>query len=96
MNEHLEEYDGTTAVVPSEKLDPEEIEFLSWREERWMKLAHFPKTFWRNPCFVLRNGLNMLAHTFRGCKLRTLVGLEHERAAFRRYRDIRTAERNYI
>jgi hypothetical protein len=38
----------------------------------------------------------MLAHTFRGCTLRTLLGLEDERRAFERYRAIRRAERAYL
>jgi anaerobic magnesium-protoporphyrin IX monomethyl ester cyclase len=96
VNERLEEYDGTTAVVRTEQLPPEEIEFLRWREERWMKLAHFPKALFECPSFVLRNGMGMLAHTFRGCTLRTLLGLENERDAFQRYRAIRAAERVYI
>ncbi len=96
VNERLEEYDGTTAVVRTEQLPPEEIEFLRWREERWMKLAHFPKALFESPGFVLRNGMGMLAHTFRGCTLRTLLGLENERDAFQRYRSIRAAERVYI
>jgi radical SAM superfamily enzyme YgiQ (UPF0313 family) len=96
MNERLEEYDGTTAVVRSEKLEAEEIEFLRWRAERWMKTAHFPVALFRSPKFVLRSGRKMLAHTFRGCRLRTLLGLEDERKAFQRYRAIRQAERVYI
>jgi radical SAM superfamily enzyme YgiQ (UPF0313 family) len=96
VNEAVETYDGTTAVVRTEELGAEEIEFLRWREERWMKLAHFPKAVWRSPGFVLRNGLKMLKHTFRGCTLRTLVGLEDERKAFSRYRAIRAREREYV
>ncbi len=37
-----QEYDGTTAVVRTEHLDAEEIEFLRWRAERWMKVRHLP------------------------------------------------------
>jgi anaerobic magnesium-protoporphyrin IX monomethyl ester cyclase len=96
MNDRVEEYDGTTAVVRSEELEPEEIEFLRWRKERWMKLTHFPVALRRSPGFVLRHGLEMLAHTFRGSNLRTFVGLEDERAAFQRYRSIRAAEREYV
>src|SRR6185437_2435346 len=48
VNNRVEEYDGTTAVVRSEQLNPEEIEFLRWRKERWMKLAHFPVALRRN------------------------------------------------
>lgn len=96
INERVEEYDGTTAVVRSEKLEAEEIEFLRWRSERWMKMAHFPVALIRNPKFVLRSGLKMLKHTFRGCTLRTILRLEDERKAFQRYRAIRRAERAYI
>src|SRR5262249_53138945 len=95
-NERLEEYDGTTAVVRTKELAPEEIEFLRWRKERWMKVMHFPRTIWQSPGFVLRNGFKMLAHTFRGCTLRTFLGLEDEREAFHRYRNIRALEREYI
>ena len=38
INEHLEEYDGTTAVVRTEHLSAEEVEFMRWRAERWIKL----------------------------------------------------------
>lgn len=96
INERVEEYDGTTAVVRSEALSAEEIEFLRWRAERWMKTAHFPIALLRNPKFVLRQGRKMLLHTFRGCTLRTLLGLEDERKAFARYRAIRQAERVYV
>ena len=96
INDRVEEYDGTTAVVRSEKLEAEEIEFLRWRAERWMKMAHFPIALIRNPKFVLHMGHKMLQHTFRGCTLKTLLGLEDERLAFQRYRAIRQAERVYI
>ena len=38
----LEEYDGTTAVVRTEHLPAEEVEFLRWKAERWMKVHHIP------------------------------------------------------
>jgi radical SAM superfamily enzyme YgiQ (UPF0313 family) len=96
INERVEEYDGTTAVVRAEKLEAEEIEFLRWRAERWMKMAHFPIALFRNPRFVLKQGFKMMLHTFRGCTLRTLLRLEDEHKAFQRYRDIRRQERVYI
>ncbi len=96
INERLEEYDGTTAVVRSEHLEAEEIEFMRWRAERWMKLRHLPKTLVRRPWFALRHGGKMLAHTFRGSSLRSLLGLEDERRAFARYRAIRARERSYL
>jgi anaerobic magnesium-protoporphyrin IX monomethyl ester cyclase len=96
VNERFEEYDGTTAVVRTEELEPQEIEFLRWRRERWMKLAHFPRAIWQSPGFAFRNGYKMLAHTFRGCTWRTFLGLEDEREAFDRYRAIRALEREYV
>jgi hypothetical protein len=82
--------------VRSEELEPEEIEFLRWRRERWMKLGHFPKAIWRSPGFVFHNGIKMLRHTFRGCTLRTFLHLEEEHEAFKRYRAIRVLEREYV
>src|SRR5205807_9440232 len=96
INERLEEYDGTTAVVRSEHLDADEIEFLRWRAERWMKLRHLPRALVHSPMFGLRHGTKMLRHTFRGSTLRSLLGLEDERRAFARYRAIRRAERAYV
>jgi radical SAM superfamily enzyme YgiQ (UPF0313 family) len=96
VNDRVEEYDGTTAVVRTEHLTAEEIEFLRWRAERWMKLRHFWPTLAHNPRFVLRHGLAMLAHTFRGSSIRSLLGLESERRAFARYRAMREAEREYL
>ena len=96
VNDRVDEYDGTTAVVRTEHLGAEEIEFLRWRAERWMKLKHFWPTLAHSPRFVLEHGAEMLAHTFRGSSLKSLLGLEDERAAFARYRAIRRAERDYL
>jgi hypothetical protein len=96
VNEDVGQYDGTTAVVRSEHLTAEEIEFMRWRAERWMKLAHLWPTIRHNPLFVLRHGRAMLAHTFRGSSIRSALGLESERNVFARYRDIRRREREYL
>ncbi|HET8947007.1 MAG TPA: radical SAM protein [Candidatus Polarisedimenticolia bacterium] len=96
ISERLEEYDGTTAVVRSEHLEAEEIEFRRWRAERWMKVRHLPTVIRHSPLFVLRHGREMLRHTFRGSGFGALFGLEDERAAFARYRAIRRAEREYL
>ena len=96
VNTRVDEYDGTTAVTRSEHLDPEEIEFMRWRAERWMKVRHMPAVFRHDPMFVMRNWHRMLAHTFRGTTWRSAVGLEKPRDAFRRYRAIRERERAYI
>jgi radical SAM superfamily enzyme YgiQ (UPF0313 family) len=96
VNQRVEEYDGTTAVTRSAHLEAEEIEFLRWKAERWMKLRHMPAAARHDPWFVLRYGRRMLAHTFRGTTWRSLVGLETPRDVFRRYRGIRERERSYV
>jgi radical SAM superfamily enzyme YgiQ (UPF0313 family) len=96
VSDAVEEYDGTTAVVRTEHLDAEEVEFLRWRSERWIKVKHLPTVVAHDPGFVARHGLAMLRHTFRGTTLRTWLGLESERDAFRRYKAIRRAEREFF
>src|SRR5438128_1598587 len=97
INENLEEYDGTTAVVRSEHVAADEIEFLRWRAERWMKVRHMRAVLKTRPGFLLRNWRTMLTHTFRGGSfVKALLGLEDERRAFARYRAIRKAERLYV
>src|SRR5437899_1501321 len=96
INERLEDYDGTTAVVRTEHLEGDEIEFLRWRADRWIKLRHLPAALVHTPFFGLRHGINMLRHTFRGSSLRSVLGLEDERTTFERYRAIRRAERVYL
>jgi radical SAM superfamily enzyme YgiQ (UPF0313 family) len=96
VTEDVAEYDGTTAVVRTEHVDAEEIEFLRWQAERWMKVRHLPRALAHDPIFVVTHGLRMLRHTFRGTTLRTWIGLEGERDAFRRYKAIRRAEREYF
>jgi radical SAM superfamily enzyme YgiQ (UPF0313 family) len=96
INERLDEYDGTTAVVRTEYMTAMEVEFMRWRAERWMKLRHVPVAMLRNPLFILRNATRILGHTFRGSTLKSLLGLEDERRAFERYRDLRRAERVYL
>ncbi|HEU4388677.1 MAG TPA: radical SAM protein [Blastocatellia bacterium] len=91
-----EEYDGTTAVVRTQHVAADEIEFMRWRVDRWMKLRHMPKAFVHDPIFVLRNAPKMFKHAFRGSTLRTMLGLEDERKAFDRYKAIREAERAYV
>jgi hypothetical protein len=96
VNDDVAQYDGTTAVVRSEHLAADEIEFLRWRAERWMKLGHLWPTLLHSPRFVLQHGLDMLAHTFRGSTARSALGLETERQVFARYQRIRQAERDYL
>jgi radical SAM superfamily enzyme YgiQ (UPF0313 family) len=96
VNRRMEEYDGTTAVTRSAHLDAEEIEYLRWQAERWMKTRYMAAAFTHDPMFVLRHGYQMLAHTFRGTSWRSLLGLESARDVFRRYRAIRSREREYV
>jgi len=95
-NERVEEYDGTTAVVRTEHVPAEEIEYLRWKAERWMKVRHMPAALSHDPWFVVRHAPEMLAHTFRGCTLRSVLRLEDNRKAFQRYKAIRQQERAYL
>ena len=94
--ENFEEYDGTTAIIATEHLEPEEIEYQRWRVERWMKTGHIPAVIAQEPLFVLRNWYKMLSHTFRGSTWRSALGLESDRDVFQRYKAIRNAERVYL
>jgi radical SAM superfamily enzyme YgiQ (UPF0313 family) len=96
INDRLEEYDGTTAVVRSEQLEAEEIEFMRWKAERWMKARHLPRAFAHDPWFIARNALKVLRHTFRGSTLKSALGMESDWKVFQRYRGIRAAERTYL
>jgi hypothetical protein len=51
-------------------LAADEIEFLRWRAERWMKMHHFPSALRRSPFYCLRHSPAMIAHTFRGANWR--------------------------
>ncbi len=96
VNERPEEYDGTTAVVRTEHLAAEDVEFMRWKAERWMKVRHMPRVFAHDPFFVATHAWRVLKHTFRGSTLRTWLGLEDEKRAFERYRAIRRTEREYL
>ena len=96
VNQRVDEYDGTTAVTRSAQLDADEIEFMRWKAERWMKVRHMAAVARHDPAFVLRNGPRMLAHTFRGTSWRSILGVETARDVFRRYRTIRSREREYL
>lgn len=93
VDEDVSHYDGTTAVVRTAHVPADEVEFMRWRAERWMKMQHFPKACLHSPGFVARHGLAMLAHTFRGSTWRSALGLESQRAVFDRFRDHRRLER---
>ena len=96
VDEDVAHYDGTTAVVRTEHVEADDVEFLRWRAERWIKVKHFPRAFVHSPGFVLRYGRRMLAHTFAGSTLRSMVGLESQRAVFERFRRARRRERDYF
>jgi hypothetical protein len=96
VNERVEEYDGTTAVIRTDHLTAEEVEYMRWRAERRIKSRHMPAAFLHDPLFVLRNAPKMFAHTYRGSTIKSLLGLEDERKAFARYRALREVERDYL
>jgi radical SAM superfamily enzyme YgiQ (UPF0313 family) len=96
INDKLEEYDGTTAVVRTEHMSADDVEFLRWKAERWIKLRHVPFAMLHSPLFMMLNWPRILAHTFRGSTIKTMIGLEDERHAFERYRAIHRAERAYV
>jgi radical SAM superfamily enzyme YgiQ (UPF0313 family) len=96
VSEDLDEYDGTTPVVRTEHLDAEEIEFMRWRAERWMKVRHIPVVLRHDPWWVLTHMRRMFGHTFRGSTWRSWLGLESARAVFHRYKAIRREERRYF
>ncbi len=94
-NDRLEEYDGTTAVVRTKYVTSEEIEFMRWQVDRWMKTKHIFATAGHN-FYVFRNAFRLLAHSFRGSSLKSMLGLEAEQKVFERYRSLRSSERIYI
>jgi len=94
VDEDVSHYDGTTAVVRTEHVAAEDVEFLRWRAERWMKVRHMPAALAHSPMYVLQNAFAMLTHTFAGTTLKSLVGLEDERAVFARFREHRRRERD--
>jgi radical SAM superfamily enzyme YgiQ (UPF0313 family) len=96
VEEDVSRYDGTTAVVRTEHVSADEVEFLRWRAERWMKVRHLPAALAHSPGFVVRHGLAMLRHTFAGTTWRSLIGLEDERQTFARFREIRRRERDLV
>ena len=96
INEQLEEYDGTTAVVRTEHLSAEEVEYMRWKAERWMKVRHLPSVLHHDFWYVLAHAPQMLAHTFRGASFRSVLGLENPRKTFQRYKEIRRQEREYV
>ena len=96
VNRRVDEYDGTTAVTRSTHLTTDDIEFMRWKAERWMKLRHMSAAFRHDPLFILRHAPRMLAHTFRGTTWRSVCGLESDRTVFARYRATRARERHYV
>jgi anaerobic magnesium-protoporphyrin IX monomethyl ester cyclase len=92
IDEDVAHYNGTTAVVRTEHVPAEDVEFLRWRAERWIKLRHMPAACRHSPGFVMRHGRAMLAHTFTGTTLRSALGLESQRAVFNRFREHRRRE----
>src|SRR5881396_2811199 len=52
VDDDVAHYDGTTAVVRTEHMSADEIEFLRWRAERWMKVRHMRAVVKASPRFV--------------------------------------------
>lgn len=96
MTDAVEEYDGTTAVVKTNYLSAEEVEYMRWRADRWMKLRHLPAIFSHSPLFAMRNLREMCAFNFRGSNIKSMLGLEDQRQSFMRYRALRKSERDYF
>jgi radical SAM superfamily enzyme YgiQ (UPF0313 family) len=96
VDEDVAHYDGTTAVVRTEHLESQDVEFLRWRAERWIKVRHFPAALAHSPRFVLRHAREMLTHTFTGTSFRSAIGLEDQRTVFDRYRRRRSEEREQL
>lgn len=61
-----------------------------------MKVRHMPAAFCHDPWFIVRHTPEMFHDTFRGCTIRSLLGLEGDRKAFERYKAIRKQERVYL
>ena len=59
-----------------------------------MKVRHLPAVFAHSSMFVLRHAHQMLAHTFTGTTMRSMLGLEPEQAVFERFRSARRKERD--
>ena len=97
VNEDVADYDGTTAVVRTEHLSADEIEFMRWRAERWMKVRHMPAAFAHSPRFVLRHGLRDAgAHLHRHDACARCSASKSERAVFERYRNQRRRVRENL
>jgi hypothetical protein len=96
VDDDMSHYDGTTAVVRTKHVPAADVEFLRWRAERWMKLKHLPAAFFHSPLFALRHSPAMLAYTFAGTTLRSMLGLEKQKRVFERYRRTRRRERAYM
>jgi anaerobic magnesium-protoporphyrin IX monomethyl ester cyclase len=96
VDEDVTHYDGTTAVVRTQHVAASEVEFLRWREERWMKVRHMPAAFLHSPGYVLRHGREMIRQTFTGTTLRSMLGLEDEYQVFQRFRDDRRRRRESL
>lgn len=96
VNERLEEYDGTTAVVNTKHLTCDDIEYVRWKAERGMKARHILPVFLHDPWFVVSNITKMLKHTYRGSSWRSMLRLEDERKAFARFKELRKREREYL
>ena len=84
-------------VVRTTHLRADDVEFMRWKAERWMKVRHIPAAPRHDPWFfVLTHAPRMFAHTFRGSSWRSILGFESAREVFHRYQQIRRREREYL
>ena len=74
INEQLEDYDGTTAVVKTEHVSAEEAEYMRWKAERWMKVRAHARRVCAQSAVCAAERAKMFAHTFRGATLKTFLG----------------------
>ena len=95
VNDAVEEYDGTTAVVRTEHLSAEEVEFMRWKAERWMKVRHVPTALKHDPGYVAGTACACCATSSAGQLSGHGSGSEPA-DAFRRYKAIRRAEREFF
>src|SRR2546423_8168006 len=63
INERLEEYDGTTAVVRTEHVSAEEAEYMRWKATPWWNLGDFQLAWRPDPWFAFNTAPKWLSLT---------------------------------
>ena len=93
VDEDVAHYDGTTAVVRTEHVPPTRWSSCGGVLSDGSSCGTCRRRCRHSPGFVLRHGRAMLAHTFAGTTVRSMLGLESERDVFDRFRERRRRER---